>query len=101
MNTTRTVFTYLNVELKDLAAGDVLDHSSTQEFCYETIRRIEPMLYGTRLARLEDQHGEPRTIQLTNVGLHRVISGSKLMQARRNPDLVRISPAGHPVWKGG
>lgn len=101
MNNTRKWITYLKVELKDLAVGDVLDFSSRDEFRYETIRRIEPMLFGTRLTKLEDQHGESRMVTLTSIGRHHVISGGKLMAARRDPSKVIFRPAGHPVWKGG
>ena len=101
INNTRTVITYLKTELKYLAVGDVLDHSSMHGQCYETIRRIEPMWMGTRSALLEDQHGGLRAVTLTSVGMHTVVSGEKLTAARQNPALVKTSPSGHPVWKGG
>lgn len=100
MNTTRTI-NYLRVDLRHLAVGDVLDHSTTNTQCYETIRRIEEPFLGTRSAVLEDQHGAMRVVTLKDVGWHMVISGEKLVAARQNPKLVIISPAGHPTWKGG
>lgn len=92
--------TYLKVNLKDLAVGDVLDHSSQNDLRYETIRRIEPDFFGQRLTWLEDQHGDERQLVLKNVGLHKVISGDKLLAARADQTKVWINGAGHPVWKG-
>lgn len=100
-NTTRTMVTYLRVSLRHLEVGDVLDHSTTNTQCYETIRRIEDVFLGTRSAVLEDQHGALRAVTLKSVGWHMVVSGEKIAAARRDPTLVIISPAGHPTWKGG
>lgn len=101
MTSTQTWISRVKVELKHLAVGDVVEVPGWT-FRYYTIREIAALKDKTRTATVEDQHGDQQVVELENNPnrLYVVISGSKLMAARRNRNLVKYQGNGW-VWKGG